>query len=107
MKVRAPSNQKILGAIEGPELPLLGMVISFYFLIVFYWVIYWGRLIFSFFILIIHWDFVSEFFYFAFFGAFLLGLLYLNFLVGLFMDTSLLGLFPVWLLYWTYYQYCF
>ena len=31
MKVRAPSNQKILGAIEGPELPLLGMVISFYF----------------------------------------------------------------------------
>ena len=31
------------------------------------------------FILIIHWDFVSEFFYFAFFGAFLLGLLYLNF----------------------------
>ena len=39
------------------------------------------------FILIIHWDFVTEFLYFAFFGAFLLGLLYLNFSVGLFMDT--------------------
>ena len=80
MKVRAPSNQKILGAIEGPELPLLGMVISFYFLIIFYRTIYWDQL--KFFILAIHWDFVLEFFYFAFLG-FLLGLLYLNLLLGL------------------------
>ena len=118
MKVRAPSNQKILGAIEGPELPLLGMVISFYFLIIFYQTIYWDHL--NFFILAIHWDFVLEFFFFAFLGYFigtslfelvigtsLFELFMENFLLGIFMNTFLLGIFLLWHLYWTYYQYYF
>ena len=100
MEVRAPSNQKILGAIEGPELPLLGMVISFYFLIIFYRTIYWDQL--KFFILAIHWDFVLEFFYFAF-----LGFIYWDFFIWTcYWD------FPIWTFYGkifigTFYEYFF
>ena len=107
MKVRAPSNQKILGAIEGPELPLLGMVISFYFLIIFYRTIYWDQL--KIFILAIHWDFVLEFFYFAFLVFFLLGLLYLNLLLGLPYLNFLWKIFYwefLWILFYWEFSYC-
>ena len=96
MKVRAPSNQKILGAIEGPELPLLGMVISFYFLIFLYRTIYWDLLIFSIWLFIetLSWNFSIL----RFLGTFLLGHLYLNFVWKVFIGTLygyfFIGTFP-------------
>ena len=97
IKVRAPSNQKILGAIEGPELPLLGMVISFYFLIIFYRNIYWNLLIFSFwpFIGTLSWNFsilptgtfYGEVFIGTFYGYFFIFFSYCGICIGPIINT--------------------
>ena len=127
MKVRAPSNQKILGAIEGPELPLLGMVISFYFLIIFYRTIYWDLLIYSFWLFIetLSWNFsILRFFGDFFIGTSLFELCMESFYwdslwILLYRDFSYCGIyigpiintvvrtFYTYILYWTYHQYYF
>ena len=85
------------------------MVISFYFLIIFYRTIHWDHL--KFFILAIHWDFVLEFFYFAFLGFFywdffiwtcywdfLIWTFYGKFFIGTFYEYFFIGTFVAFIL---------